>query len=328
MTRLLLLLLPRGDGGGGSLLCAGRTLRCRHGRGGFLSASASTDLAALRALLAEVLQHFRREFLLRHASILNRVLANSNISLYLTGSLRYNQDMKAIGYVRVSTEKQADSGVSLEAQSEKVRAMAVVQGAELAEIIIDAGESAKSLNRPGMARLLSLVDSGVAQTVIIAKLDRLTRSVKDLAELLERFNRRSVSLVSVAESLDTGTAAGRLVLNIMTAVSQWEREAIGERTRDAMRHKRANGERVGTNSLRLPNGGGRLTPGGGPGRARRTVPHPGIEGGRLYHPADCGRTQPARLQHPAWNGLAVPVRGGSAPGGGLKPRRGFCRFCR
>jgi site-specific DNA recombinase len=68
--------------------------------------------------------------------------------------------MKAVGYVRVSTEKQADFGVSLEAQTEKVRAMAVVQGAELAEIIIDAGESAKSLNRPGMARLLSLVDCG------------------------------------------------------------------------------------------------------------------------------------------------------------------------
>ena len=85
-----------------------------------------------------------------------------------------------------------------------------------------------------MARLLSLVDAGAVDAVIIAKLDRLTRSVKDLAELLERFNRHDVSLVSVAESLDTGTAAGRLVLNIMTAVSQWEREAIGERTRDAL----------------------------------------------------------------------------------------------
>jgi len=154
--------------------------------------------------------------------------------------------MKAIGYVRVSTEKQADFGVSLEAQSEKVRAMVVVQDAELVEVIIDAGESAKSLNRPGMARLLSLVDAGAVDAVIIAKLDRLTRSVKDLAELLERFTRRGVSLVSVAESLDTGTAAGRLVLNIMVSVSQWEREAIGERTRDAMHHKRANGERVGT----------------------------------------------------------------------------------
>ncbi len=98
--------------------------------------------------------------------------------------------------------------------------MAVVQGAELVEVIIDAGESAKSLNRPGMARLLSVVDAGAVDIVIIAKLDRLTRSVKDLAELLEQFTRRGASLVSVAESLDTGTAAGRLVLNIMTAVSQ------------------------------------------------------------------------------------------------------------
>ena len=154
--------------------------------------------------------------------------------------------MKAIGYIRVSTEKQADSGVSLEAQEAKIRAMAVVQGADLAEAIVDAGESAKSLNRPGMERLLSLVDAGAVDVVIIAKLDRLTRSVADLAELLKRFERRGVSLVSVADSLDTRSAAGRLVLNIMVSVSQWEREAIGERTRDAMSHKRAKGERVGT----------------------------------------------------------------------------------
>ena len=154
--------------------------------------------------------------------------------------------MKAIGYIRVSTEKQADHGVSLEAQEAKIRAMAVVQGADLAEAIVDAGESAKSLNRPGMERLLSLVDAGAVDVVIIAKLDRLTRSVADLAELLKRFERRGVSLVSVADSLDTRSAAGRLVLNIMVSVSQWEREAIGERTRDAMSHKRAKGERIGT----------------------------------------------------------------------------------
>ena len=82
--------------------------------------------------------------------------------------------------------------------------------------------------------------------VIVAKLDRLTRSVRDLADLLERFAKRGVSLVSVAESLDTGSAAGRLVLNVMASVSQWEREAIGERTRDALAHKKAQGERVGT----------------------------------------------------------------------------------
>src|ERR1700692_4950987 len=157
--------------------------------------------------------------------------------------------IKTIGYVRVSTDKQADRGVSLEAQAEKIRAMAVVHSAELIDIIVDGGESAKSLNRPGMARLLALVEAGEVQTVIIAKLDRLTRSVKDLCTWLERFSRRGVTLVSVAESLDTGSAAGRLVLNIMTAVSQWEREAIGERTRDAMSHKRSNGECVGKNKF-------------------------------------------------------------------------------
>jgi len=83
--------------------------------------------------------------------------------------------------------------------------MATVQGAEIIELIVDGGESAKNLNRPGMERLLSLVNQRQVQTVIIAKLDRLTRSVKDLAELLERFQKRCVSLVSVAESLDTGT---------------------------------------------------------------------------------------------------------------------------
>jgi site-specific DNA recombinase len=152
----------------------------------------------------------------------------------------------ALGYVRVSTDKQADAGLSLEAQIEKVRAMAVVHGAELAEVISDAGASAKSLDRPGMTWLLAQVDAGAVHTVIVAKLDRLTRSVADLAALLQRFDRRKVSLISVAEQLDTGSAIGRLLLNIMVSVSQWEREAIGERTRDVMRHKRAKGERVGT----------------------------------------------------------------------------------
>src|ERR1700694_5029916 len=153
--------------------------------------------------------------------------------------------MRTIGYVRVSTDKQAEQGVSLEAQSEKIRAMALVHDAELLDIIVDSGESAKSLQRPGMERLLGLVDGKQVQAVIVAKLDRLTRSVKDLCELLERCERRGVALISVAESLDTSSAAGRLVINIMTAVSQWEREAIGERTRDALAHKRSKGERLG-----------------------------------------------------------------------------------
>src|SRR5262249_18446976 len=145
----------------------------------------------------------------------------------------------------VSTDRQAEQGVSLEAQEYKIRAMTTIHNAELVEVIIDGGESAKSLNRPGLQRLLALVNSGQVQAVIVAKLDRLTRSVKDLCALLELFEKRKVALISVAESLDTAAAAGRLVITIMAAVSQWEREAIGERTRDALRHKRSQGHRVG-----------------------------------------------------------------------------------
>jgi len=153
--------------------------------------------------------------------------------------------MLAIGYCRVSTDQQCERGVSLAAQAQKIRAMALVHGAELVAVIQEGGESAKTLDRPGMQRVLAMVERRQVQAVIVAKLDRLTRSVRDLCELLELLERRGVALISVAESLDTGSAAGRLVINIMAAVSQWEREAIGERTRDALRHKRSQGERVG-----------------------------------------------------------------------------------
>jgi site-specific DNA recombinase len=153
--------------------------------------------------------------------------------------------MKAIGYGRVSTDRQAEQGVSLEAQEAKIHAMATVQRADLRDVIVDGGESAKSLNRPGLQHLLELINASKVEAVIVAKLDRTTRSVKDLCGLLELFEKRKVALISVAESLDTGSAAGRLVITIMGAVSQWEREAIGERTRDALRHKRGRGERVG-----------------------------------------------------------------------------------
>ena len=153
--------------------------------------------------------------------------------------------MNAIGYVRVSTDQQADGHRFLNILETKIRAMAEVQGAELSEVVVDAGESAKSLRRPGMMRLLELVASRSVDAVIVLKLDRLTRSVRDLADLLDTFDRKGVSLVAVSESLDIGTAAGRLVLNIMASVGQWEREAIGERTREALASMKARGLRVG-----------------------------------------------------------------------------------
>ena len=152
-----------------------------------------------------------------------------------------------VGYVRVSTDKQADSGLSLEAQEARIRGQAIASGWGLSEVIVDA-VSAKSLRRPGVERLLRMIDAGEIDRVIIAKLDRITRSVVDLGDLLERFESRGVELVSIGELLQTKTAAGRLQLNILMCVSQWEREAISERTREALMAKRARGEKLGGQS--------------------------------------------------------------------------------
>jgi DNA invertase Pin-like site-specific DNA recombinase len=153
---------------------------------------------------------------------------------------------KTIAYLRVSTDKQADKGISLEAQQEKARAYASLYDLDLAEVIIDAGESAKTLDRPGLQRALALLKTGKVEALLVVKLDRLTRSVVDLGKLIETyFAPGKAALLSVSEQIDTRSAAGRLVLNILASVSQWERETIAERTRDAMHHKQSQGEYIG-----------------------------------------------------------------------------------
>ena len=152
--------------------------------------------------------------------------------------------IKAIGYVRVSTRDQADSGASLASQRTKINAYAILHDLELVEVIEDAGYSAKSLDRPGMTKLLQLIRGRKITTVVVAKLDRITRSVRDLGELIELFQRSGVEFASVADHIDTSTASGRLVLNVMGSVSQWEREVIGERTSEALAVMRAQGKRI------------------------------------------------------------------------------------
>ncbi len=160
---------------------------------------------------------------------------------------------KVIGYTRVSTEDQAAHGVSLAAQAEKIRQYAALYDYELIGIEEDAGGSAKTLDRPGLQRALTTLSNGKAEGLLVAKLDRLTRSVKDLGSLIDAYfsDKRPHSLHSVADQIDTSTASGRLVLNVLMSVSQWEREAIGERTRDALQHMKAQGQRI---SGQLPYG--------------------------------------------------------------------------
>jgi DNA invertase Pin-like site-specific DNA recombinase len=155
--------------------------------------------------------------------------------------------LQVIGYIRVSTEEQAANGQSLGAQEVKLRAYAELYDLDLVEIIVDAGVSAKSLKRPGLQSALSRLRKGEAGGLLIAKLDRLTRSVGDWQRLIETYfsEKSDKQLFSVADSIDTRTAAGRLVLNVLLSVAQWERETISERTHDALQHKIRKHERCG-----------------------------------------------------------------------------------
>lgn len=152
---------------------------------------------------------------------------------------------KAVAYIRVSTEQQAEHGLSLDAQREKVRQYAALYDIEIVDIIVDSA-SAKTLDRPGLDLVLGLLQRKQANAVLVTKLDRLTRSVKDLGLLLEQyFQEHDNVLLSVAEQVDTRTAAGRMVLNILMSVAQWERETVGERTREALQEKKRRNEPMG-----------------------------------------------------------------------------------
>lgn len=144
--------------------------------------------------------------------------------------------------------EQVDSGLSLENQRSKIEAQAVISDWTLRDIIEDAGQSAKNLERPGAREVRAQVKAGLVDAIIIYKLDRLTRSVKDMGVLLEELGKarradggRGVDLVSVSENIDTSTATGRLLVNILGSVSQWEREVIAERTSAALQQRKSNG---------------------------------------------------------------------------------------
>lgn len=154
--------------------------------------------------------------------------------------------IRIVGYVRVSTDIQANEGVSLEAQSEKLKAYCKLHDVELIGIYKDEGLSAKSLERPGLQSALKALERGKANTLLVVKLDRLTRSLLDLDALIRGyFSKEQYHLLSVSESLDTRTAMGRFVLYILGLIAQWEREAIGERTREAMAHLKRQGVPLG-----------------------------------------------------------------------------------
>ena len=154
--------------------------------------------------------------------------------------------MKTIGYIRVSTEEQADFGVSLDAQKDRIEAFCRAKDWDLVEVISDPGFSGKDLKRPGIQKVIDLSKKRKIDVVVVVKLDRLTRQVADLGFLTrDIFEKHGIALASVVESIDATTAAGMLMLNVLGAVAQWERDIISERTKDAMAFQKKNLKRVG-----------------------------------------------------------------------------------
>ena len=154
---------------------------------------------------------------------------------------------RVVGYCRVSTLGQAQEGVSLDAQRERISLWSRARdGSEPAHVYADEGISGKRWdNRPGLAAAIADVTSGPGGILVVYSLSRLARSVRDTLDLAERLERAGADLVSLSESLDTTNAAGKMLFRLLAVLAEFERDLVAERTRGALAHKRSRGERIG-----------------------------------------------------------------------------------
>jgi DNA invertase Pin-like site-specific DNA recombinase len=141
---------------------------------------------------------------------------------------------RVIGYLRVSTDEQADSGAGLEAQRRAIESECERRDWELLELTEDAGYSGKNLKRPAIVTTLERLDAGEADALVVGKLDRLSRSMIDFASLMDRAQRNGWAVVVLDLGVDTATPQGELVANTFAAFAQFERRLIGQRTREAL----------------------------------------------------------------------------------------------
>lgn len=153
---------------------------------------------------------------------------------------------KAIGYIRVSSEEQADSGLGLEAQRQRIETFCKMKGLELTEVFEDPAVSGgKPLSsRPAGGMLLAKARKARGVVIVAAKLDRLFRSVADAAVTIADFDRKGLELVAISEGFDMTNPYGRAMAQMASVFAELERAMIRERTRGALRVKKDRGERV------------------------------------------------------------------------------------
>ncbi len=151
-----------------------------------------------------------------------------------------------VGYTRVSTDEQASSGLGLKAQRTLIQAECERRGWELVQVFEDAGASGKAVSgRPALAKALRAVRGGDAGALVVAKLDRLSRSLLDFASLMEDARKEGWALVILDLGVDTTTPSGEMIANVMATFAQFERRLIGQRTQDALAVKKRAGVKLG-----------------------------------------------------------------------------------
>ena len=154
--------------------------------------------------------------------------------------------MRAITYARVSTGKQAESGLSLDDQAERMGREISRRGWELVEAHTDAGRSGRTgKSRPALEAALDALAAGEADALVVAKLDRLARSTIALSRIMQTSQEQGWALVILDPDLDTSTAAGRLTATVLGAVAEYESELIADRARMTHRRRKAAGHRAG-----------------------------------------------------------------------------------
>src|SRR3954454_17807549 len=153
--------------------------------------------------------------------------------------------LRVLAYVRVSTTEQADSRAGLRAQRQAISAEAERRGWTILDAIEDAGYSARDLKRPGVQTALETLRRGDADALVVSKLDRLSRSLLDFSGLMATAQKQSWGLVALDCNVDTSTPAGEAMASILATFAQFERRLIGQRTREALAIKKAEGVRLG-----------------------------------------------------------------------------------
>ncbi len=152
---------------------------------------------------------------------------------------------KAVGYIRVSTTGQAEDGVSLEAQRQKISAWATLNDAEMVVVHADEGISGKSSENREALRAAITTACELRAVLVVYSISRMSRSTKDTLAIAEHLEKAGADLVSLSEHIDTTSAAGKMVFRMMAVLAEFERDLVSERTKAALAHKKALGQRVG-----------------------------------------------------------------------------------